>query len=82
MAQDTAHTAQHTKRANWGTGTKWPRTPRTQHNPPSGHTGKQEPSGRGQRTRSTTHQGGTPLNKSQVAEDTAHTTQHTEQAHL
>ena len=41
-----------------------------QHNTPSGHTSKQEPSGPGHRTCNTTHQAGTPVNRSQVAEDT------------
>ena len=63
-------------------------------NTPSGHTGKQEPSGPGHRTRKATHQAGpghgtrhtahtagTPVNRSQVAQDTAHATQHAERAH-
>ena len=53
----------------------------TQRNPPSGHTGEQEPRGPGHRTRNTTHQAGTPVNRSQFAQDNAHATQHTEQAH-
>ena len=32
-------------------------------------------------TAHTAHRAGTPVNRSQVAKDTAHTTQHTEQAH-
>ena len=63
-------------------------TPRQQHptrNPKhstqSEHTGAQEPSGPGHRTHSTTHRAGTRVNRSQVAQDTAHTTQHTEPAH-
>ena len=74
--RDTRHRA-----GAWGTGAKRPRTPRMQHNPPSGHNGEQEPSGPGRRTRNTTHQAGTPVNRSQGAQDTAHTTQHTERAH-
>ena len=46
-----------------------------------GHTGEQEPSGPGHRTRNTTHQAGTPVNGSQLVQDTAHATQHTERAH-
>ena len=52
-----------------------------QHNIPSGHTGEQEPNGPGHRTRKATDLGGTPVNRSQVAQDTAHAAQHTEQAH-
>ena len=47
----------------------------------AGHTGEQEPSGPGHRTRNTTPRAGTPVNRSQVAQDTAHATQHTERAH-
>ena len=48
---------------------------------PSGHIGEQEPSGQGHRTRKATHGAGTPVNRSQVAQDTAHATQHTARAH-
>ena len=72
-AQDTAHATQHTERAHRCTGAKWPRTPHKQINAPSGHTGEQQPSGPGNCTSTTTHQAGTPVNKSQGAEDTAHT---------
>ena len=44
-----------------------------QRNAPSEHTGEQEPTGPGDSTRNTTHRGGTPVNRSQVAQDTAHT---------
>ena len=44
-----------------------------QNNTPSGHTGEQEPSGPGHRTREAKHRAGTPVNRSQVAQDTAHT---------
>ena len=81
VAQDTTHLIQDTERAHQGTGVKRPTTPHTQHNPPRGHTSEQEPSGPGHRTRNTTHQAGTPVNRSQGAQDTAHTTQHTDQAH-
>ena len=50
-------------------------------NAPSGHTGEQEPSGPGHRTSNSTHQAGTPVNKSQVAQGSAHATQHAEGAH-
>ena len=50
-------------------------------NTQSGHTGEQEPSGPGHRTRNTTNRAGTPVNSSQVAQDPAHATQHTERAH-
>ena len=52
-----------------------------QNNTPSGHSGEQEPGGPGHRTRNTTHRAGTPVNRSQVAQDTAHAKQHTERAH-
>ena len=42
-----------------------------QHNTPSGHTSEQEPNGPGHRTSKTTHQAGTPVNRSRVAQDTA-----------
>ena len=54
-AQDTVHATQHTERANRWTGAKGPRTPYTQHNTPSGHTGEKEPSGTGHGTHDTTH---------------------------
>ena len=73
MAQDTALAKQRTDRAHRWTGAKWARTPHTQHNTPSGHTGEQEPSGPGHRTRKATHRARTPVNRSQVAQDTAHT---------
>ena len=57
------------------------RTPHTQHNKPRGHTGEQEPSGPGHRTRKATHRSGTPVKRSQVAQDTAQANQHTERAH-
>ena len=81
MAQDTAHTAQHTEHAHRGTGAKWPGTLQTQHNTPSLHTGEKEPTCPGHRTCNTTCEGYTQVNRSQVAEDTAHTTQHSERAH-
>ena len=83
-AQATPHAqpkAQHTGRAHRCTRAKRPRTPYTQHNPPSGRTGEQEPSGPGQRTRNTTHRASTPLKRSEVAQDTAHAKQHTERVH-
>ena len=81
VAQDTAHATPRTERAHRRTGAKWPRGPHTLHNTPSRHTGEQEPSGPGHRTRNTTHRAGTPVNRSQVAQKTAHTTQRTEWAH-
>ena len=81
MAQDTAQTKQHTEGAHRSTGAKWPRTPHTQHIIPSGLTGEQEPSGLGQRTRNTTSHAGTPVNRSQVAQDSARAKQRTERAH-
>ena len=80
MAQDTVHATQHTERAHRGTGAKWLRTPHHQSNAPSGRTGEQEPSGPGHRRRNTTNSAGTPMNRSRVAEDTAHAKQRTEQA--
>ena len=81
MAQDTTHAKQRTEGAHRSTGAKWPRTPHMQHNTPSGHTGVQEASGAGHRTPNTTHRASKPVNRSQVAKDTAHTKQHTERAH-
>ena len=42
-------------------------------NTPSRHPGEQEPSGPGHRTRKATHRACTPVNRSQVAQDTADT---------
>ena len=56
------------------------RTNNTQHITPSEHTGEQEPSGPGHRTRNTTHTAGTPVNRSQVAQDTVVATKHTKRA--
>ena len=81
MARDTARATQHTKRAHRGTGAKWPRTPHLQHNTPSEHTGKKEPSDPGQRRCNITHQAGTLMKRSQVAQDTAHAAQNTKRAH-
>ena len=50
-------------------------------NAPSGHSGEQEPSGQGHRTRKETHRAGKQVNRSQVAQDTAQAKQHTERAH-
>ena len=55
--------------------------PHTQSNALSGHTGEQEPSGPGHRTRNTAHRAGTQVNRSQLAKDTAPSKQHTEGAH-
>ena len=52
-----------------------------QHNTPSKHTGEQEPSCPGHRTRNTTHQAYALVNRSQVAQDTANAIQHAERAH-
>ena len=52
------------------------RTSHTQHNAPSEHIGEWEPRGPGHRTRTTTHGAVTPVNRSQVAQDTAHRTHH------
>ena len=41
------------------------------HSTRSEHTGQQESSGPGHRTRRTTHRAGTPVNRGQVAQDTA-----------
>ena len=81
MAQDTADAKQRTIRAHRLTGAKWPRTPHTQHNTLSGHTGEQEPSGPGHRTSKATHSAGTPVITSHVAQDTAQAAQHTERTH-
>ena len=57
-----------------------PRTPHKQNNAPSGHTGEQEPSGPGRRRRNTTHLAGTPVNRDEVAQDTAAAEQRTDAA--
>ena len=80
-AQDTANATQDTERARWCTGAKGLRTPHTQSNAPSRHTGEQEPSSPGHRRRYTTNRPGTPVNRSPVAQDTANAKQHTKRAH-
>ena len=82
MTQDTAHKTQRSERAHRWSGAKGPRTPRTQQHTQRKHTGEQKPSGAGHRTRNTTHQASTPVNRRQVAQDTAHATKHSERAHL
>ena len=52
-----------------------------QHNAAGEHTGEQEPSCPGHRTHNTKHRASTPVNRSQMAQDTAHATQHTQWAH-
>ena len=81
VCQHTAHATQHSERTHRFTGAKWPRTPRTQHMAPSEPAGEQEPSGPGHRTRNTTLRARTFVNRSQVAQDTAEATRHTERAH-
>ena len=81
VAQDTAHATQRGERAHRRTGAKCPMTPHTEHNAPGEHTGVQESSGRGHHTHNTADQAGAPVNRSQVAKDTTHATQHTERAH-
>ena len=81
MAQDTPHTSRRTEQAHRRTGAKWPRTPHTEHNAPSGHPGEQEPSGPGHRTRTAFHRVSSAENRSQVAQDTVDATQRTERAH-
>ena len=56
-------------------------TAQPQQNAPSEQTGEQEPSGPGHRIRNTTHRAGTPVNRSQVAQDTAHATEYAKRAH-
>ena len=82
MAQDTAQAKPHTKRAHRCTGAKWPWTPHMQSNALSGHTGELEPRSPGHHTRNTAHRAGTPVNRSQVAQDTAQAKKkkHTERA--
>ena len=81
MTQVTAQATQHTERAHGCTGANGPRTLQTEHNAPRKHTGEQEPSGPGHRTDNTTQQPSTPLDRSQVAQVTAHTTQRTQGTH-
>ena len=52
-----------------------------QHDKPREHTDAQEPIGPGHRTSKATHRTGLPVNRSQVALDTADATQRTERAH-
>ena len=80
VAEHIARPIQHGEQAHCRTGAKWPRTPHTQHNTPSGHTGEQEPRDQGHRTPNRTHRAGTPVNRSQVFKDTAHAKHHTEPA--
>ena len=63
------------------TGARRPRRPHTQHNALSEHTSEQGPSGPRDRTHNATRRAGTPVNRGQEAQDTAHGTQHTERAH-
>ena len=58
-----------------------PTAPHMQHKAPRQHTGEHEPIGPGYRTRETTHRGGRQVNRSQVAQDTAHTKENTEPTH-
>ena len=81
MAEDAVRATQNAERAHGCAGAERPVTPHTQHNTRSVHTGEQEPSGRGHRAGSTNHRAGTPVNKSQVAQETADTAQSTERAH-
>ena len=81
---DTPHTQHSTPSAH--SGKQEPSGPRirkhkTQHNTQSEHTGEQEPSGRGHRARNTPCRAYTLVNRTQVAQDTAHTTQHAERTH-
>ena len=78
MAEDIAKATQHVERANRLTGAKLPRTPHTQDNSPSVRTAEQEPSGPEHRTRNATDRASTPVNSSQVAQDSAHATQDAE----
>ena len=78
-AKDTGHARQHTERAHWGIGAKGPRAPHTQHT--ERYTDSKEPSGQRHRTHNTTDRAGTPVNRSQVATETARATQHTQRAH-
>ena len=81
VAQDTAHATPKAQRTQRETGATWDRTPKTPHNTPSVRTGEQEPSGPGNCTRNITRRAYTPVNGSNVAQDTAHATQHAERAH-
>ena len=81
VAKNTTHTGQHIKHTHRWRGASRLRTLHTQRNTRSGHTSEQEPSGPGQRPHSTTCQTCTPVNRSQVAQDTTHTAQHTGWAH-
>ena len=81
VALDTAHETQHVERTHPCTGAKWRRTPHTQHNTPSVHTCEQKPSGPGHCTHSTKHGACTPVNRSQVAQETAHASQEAERTH-
>ena len=80
MAKNTTHTAQRTELARCRRGAKWCRTRHTQQNAPSEHTGQQEPSGPGHRTRNTAHGVGTPVYMGEVAKKTGQATQRSERA--
>ena len=73
VAEDTAKVKQRTHRTHWCTGPRWPRIQQTQQNKPHRHTGEQKPNGPGHRSSKTTHRAGAPVNRSQEAQDTAHT---------
>ena len=64
MAKDTAHTTQHKD---------------STHSTQRGHSGEQEPSGKGHRN--TAYPACKSVNTSRVAKDTAHATEQTERAH-
>ena len=79
MSKDTAHATQNSSGHTGEQELSGPgeRTNKT----PSGHSGEQESSGQGHRTRNTTHGACTLVNRSLVAKDTAHATQHIERVH-
>ena len=72
MARDTAHPTRRTEQEPGGPGHRTRKA--------SAHTGKQLPTGSGHRTFNTTHRASTPVNNSQVAQDTAHQAGHIERA--
>ena len=79
--QHTGHSTPSAHTGEQGPSDPGHRTQNTQHNTPRKHTREQEPSGRGHRARNAAGRARTPVNASQVPQDTAHATQHTERAH-
>ena len=77
MAKHSAHATQHGQTGEQDPTSHGHRT----HSTTSARSDEQEPSGQGHRTYNTTHVACTLVTRSQVAKDTAHSTQYTERVH-